>query len=345
MRPARRDLLRTAGGLTALALGACRPSVALADEEAPAHGPALSPDVKGVLVDLTECIGCRLCEYACKRANGFETGPLASYDDTSVFRTPRRPGTTALTVVNAWPPPATGATATTSASTPPATGPARPVYTKVNCMHCNHAGCISACIVGAMRKEASGAVTYDAWKCIGCRYCMVACPFGVPAYEYDNVLTPQVRKCEFCQPRTSRGELPACVKECPRQALVYGKRSDLLALARKRIGEHPDRYIDHIYGEHEVGGTSWLYLSAAPFEEAGFLTLGSAAPPALTEKIQHGVFKHWIAPVGWYTFLASMMWFTGRRSRLIAAKAHGSAMGYSDAAATPASPVTEEATQ
>jgi Ni/Fe-hydrogenase subunit HybB-like protein/Fe-S-cluster-containing dehydrogenase component len=321
MQPARRDLLRFAGGVTALASGLCGPEMAHAAEHAvtAGHGPVLSPDVKGVLVDLTECVGCRLCEYACKRANGFETGPLESYDDTSVFRTPRRPGTRSLTVVNAWPTP-TGPTTTATApttSTADANRAAHPVYTKVNCMHCNHAGCVSACIVGAMSKDKeSGAVTYDAWKCIGCRYCMVACPFQVPAYEYDNVLTPQVRKCEFCQPRTSRGELPACVKECPRQALVYGKRSELIELAHKKIHERPERYVAHVYGEHEVGGTSWLYLSGVPFEQAGFLPLGNAAPPALTEAIQHGVFKHWIAPIGWYTFLATAMWFTGRKSRL-----------------------------
>ena len=172
-------------------------------------------------------------------------------------------------------------------------------------MHCNHAACVSACIVGALTKEENGAVTYDAWKCIGCRYCMVACPFQIPTYEYDNVLTPQVRKCEFCEQRTSKGELPACVEECPRQAMTYGKRSDLLELAHEKIAEHPGRYVDHVYGEHEVGGTSWMYLSPVPFEQAGFLKLGKAAPPALTEAIQHGVFKHWIAPIGWYGFLAA----------------------------------------
>jgi Ni/Fe-hydrogenase subunit HybB-like protein len=145
---------------------------------------------------------------------------------------------------------------------------------------------------------------------------MVACPFQIPAYEYQNVLTPQVRKCQLCEHRTSKGELPACVQECPRQVMTYGPRDALLALAHEKIKAHPGRYVDHVYGEHEVGGTSWLYLSPVPHEAAGFLAVGTAAPPVLTEEIQHGVFKYWIAPLGWYAFLAGAFWVTGRRATL-----------------------------
>lgn len=265
----------------------------------------LSPDTMGVLVDFTACVGCRLCEYACKKANGIETGTLKSYDDQSVFRVYRRPSPAALTTINAF-----------------KDSSANPVYAKTNCVHCNDPACVSACIVGALTKEENGAVTYDAWKCIGCRYCMVACPMQLPAYEYDNVLTPKVQKCQLCHHRTIKGELPACVEECPRQVMIYGKRDELLALAHKRIAEAPDKYVDHIYGEHEVGGTSWLYLSPVPFEEVKFLKLGSVAPPRLTEAIQHGVFKHWIAPIGLYAFLSAMYWITGRR-----ASAHTATLG------------------
>src|SRR3982751_2064191 len=150
---------------------------------------------------------------------------------------------------------------------------------------------------------------------------MVACPFPTPAYEYDNVLTPRVRKCEFCSERTAKGQLPACVEACPRQVLTFRSRRKALDLAHQRIDAHPDRYVSHVYGEHEVGGTAWLYLSAVPFEKAGFLTLGPEAPPKLTEAIQHGVFKYWIAPGGWYAFLATMTWYTPRRNRAVAAAA------------------------
>jgi Ni/Fe-hydrogenase subunit HybB-like protein len=106
------------------------------------------------------------------------------------------------------------------------------------------------------------------------------------------------------------------VAACPREALAFGKRSALIDVAYERIEKQPDKYVDHVYGEHEIGGTSWMYLSHVPFEQAGFLTLGNEPPPKLTEHIQHGVFKYWIAPIGWYSFLASMFWFTGRRERV-----------------------------
>lgn len=304
MQPDRRQFLKHLGVFTAATAATGGPGASTALASAEPVGP---DDPDGVLVDLTTCIGCRLCEHACKKANGFEPGRLESYDDTSVFQQQRRPAPDSLTVVNAF-----------------GKDGDEPVYAKVNCMHCNHAACVSACIVGALEKQENGAVTYDAWKCIGCRYCMVACPFQIPAYEYHDVLTPEVRKCEFCVDRTGAGELPACVEACPRQAMTFGKRKSLLELAHERIDAQPARYVEHVYGEHEVGGTSWMYLSPRPFEEVGFLKLGSVAPPALTEAIQHGVFKYWIAPVGWYGFLASMMWWTGRRKKLVA-QAHRAA--------------------
>lgn len=283
------------------------------------HSIENSEDEMGVLVDMTQCIGCRLCEYACKKANGIEPGALDSYDDQSVFATMRRPTTDALTVINAWPLAANPSAANLSASMPTteSTQPAAdaPVFAKVNCLHCRHPACVSACIVGALQKQPDGPVTYDAWKCIGCRYCMVACPFQIPAYEFAEVLTPRVRKCDMCAPRLAKNDPPACVAECPRQAMTFGRRSALLDLAHERIAAKPGEYVDHVYGEHEVGGTSWIYLANVPFEQAGFQKLGTKAPPALTEAIQHGVFKHWIAPIGWYGVLAMSYWLTGRKSK------------------------------
>ena len=289
--------------MTVAATGALGARRALASGDAP-HKRELSPETHAVLVDLTECVGCRLCEYACKKAHDVDPGAIESYEDHSVFETKRRPSPIDLTVINQW---------------QPAQSDAKPLFTKVNCLHCNHAACVSACIVGALEKRPDGSVVYDPWKCIGCRYCMVACPFQIPTYEYDNVLTPQVRKCDFCATRTQRGEVPACVKECPRQVMTFGKRDQLLAMAHKRIEAHPDRYLNQVYGEEEAGGTSWLYLSNRPFEQTGFVKVGTDAPPALTESIQHGVFKYWAAPVAIYGFLASMFWYTGRRAQLATA--------------------------
>jgi hypothetical protein len=144
---------------------------------------------------------------------------------------------------------------------------------------------------------------------------MMACPFERLAYEYQKGLTPRVRKCEMCQHRTAEGKLPACVEVCPVEALEYGRRSDLIRIAHERIAKHPERYNDHVYGETEGGGTSWLYVSEQPFEqfaELGFPPLDSRSPAERTEAIQHGVFKYFAAPIGLATLLATLNKVTKR---------------------------------
>jgi Ni/Fe-hydrogenase subunit HybB-like protein/Fe-S-cluster-containing dehydrogenase component len=304
MQPDRREFLKHVGWVVGAGAGMLAPRAVRASGHGYAGPP---PDAMGVLVDLTVCIGCRLCEHACKKANGIEPGPVESYDDPSVFQQRRRPTPDAFTVLNAW---------------RDHRDRSKLIYVKTNCLHCNRPACVSACLVGALRKRENGAVTYDAWKCIGCRYCMVACPFQIPAYEYDNALTPRVRKCQFCFHRTKEeGVLPGCVAACPRQTMVYGRRAELLELAREKIRTHPGDYVDHIYGEHEVGGTSWLYLSGVPFEQIGFVTLPSNAPPAVTESIQHGVFKYGLPPLTLYGILGGLMWLTRPRPPAAVAEA------------------------
>jgi formate dehydrogenase iron-sulfur subunit len=144
-------------------------------------------------------------------------------------------------------------------------------------MHCQHPACVEACIVGALEKQDDGPVTYDDRKCIGCRYCQVACPFGIPSFEWDKPM-PWIRKCTFCADRQGGGLSPACVTTCPTSALVYGEREDLLSTAHARIDARPSRYVNHIYGEKEVGGTAWLYLSPVPFDALGFARHGSESP-------------------------------------------------------------------
>ncbi len=321
----RREFLKTLGGLSAVAGSVGGPSVA-------AGSSASSNDYdecNGVLVDLTLCVGCRHCEYECRKADGGREGNLSDYENHEVFADKRRPQPHDLTVVNAWDVPAARREAEWGD---------QPVYAKVNCLHCNHPACVSACIVGALRKQDNGAVTYDADKCIGCRYCMVACPFQIPTYEYDNALTPQVRKCQFCFDRTRENKLPACVEGCPTQALLFGKRKKLLEVAHRRIAEKPQQYVDHVYGEFEVGGTSWIYLSPASFEDVGFPRLDVAAPPELTEAIQHGVFKKGIPPVALYGVLGAIMWITRRREEGAQqlALAPGAAGSQAQAIAVPA---------
>jgi formate dehydrogenase iron-sulfur subunit len=226
-------------------------------------------DRYGVLVDTTFCIGCRRCEWACNEWNKNPNQPIKQFEDKTVFQTQRRTHAATFTVVNRFNP----------------SGKNVPVYVKKQCMHCETPACLSACFVDAFRKTEKGAVLYNPDVCVGCRYCMVACPFDIPSYEYDEPITPRVTKCTFCFDRISQeGKVPACVEICPTETLRFGKRQDLIALAHERIRNNPRRYINHIYGEHEVGGTSWLYLSAVPFERIGFRTdLGKKAIPDMSK--------------------------------------------------------------
>ena len=218
------------------------------------------PDSFGVLHDSTKCIGCRKCEQACNTVNKLAK-PARPFDDLSVLDQRRRTDEAAYTVVNKF----------------------GGVFAKIQCNHCQEPACANACFVKALKKDKTGAVIYDESLCVGCRYCMVACPFNVPAYTYNDPITPKVTKCTMCHPRILEGKLPGCVEICPKEALVFGKRSDLITLAWKRISAHPDRYVQHLYGEHEMGGTSWLYLSGLPFEQIGMRTdLGTTPAPKLT---------------------------------------------------------------
>ena len=226
-------------------------------------------DSVGVLFDNTRCIGCRKCEEGCNTVNELPD-PDQPFDNLSVLDTRRRTTARAYTIVNRY----------DTLSNVNVTGP---LYRKDQCNHCLEPACASACFVRAFTKTRQGAVIYDASVCVGCRYCMIACPFEIPTYEYDKALEPRIMKCTLCHPRIVKGLLPGCVQACPTEALTFGKRENLLKDARERISNFPDRYVDHIYGENEMGGTSWLYLSAVPFKEVGMREdLGITAAPKLT---------------------------------------------------------------
>ena len=264
-------------------------------------GEPAQPHV-GCLVDTTLCIGCRQCEEACNRRNGLAR-PERPFRDKTVFRDYRRPNTEAFTVVNEYP------------AAPSPDQPGEPhTYVKTQCMHCLDPACVSACIVGALSKTPDGAVVYDPDICIGCRYCLVACPFQVPAYEYGEALTPRVRKCEFCaRPEEGLGADPACAAACPTEAIVFGPRDRLLEFAHQKLNEQPYRYLDTVYGEREVGGTSWLYLVGREPAEIDLLDLPAEAPPRLTEAIQHGIFRYAAIPLAVYGGLGALMWYHHRR--------------------------------
>ena len=269
MQTNRRDFLKLAGATgIAAAVGT--------DSARASGGPPISDELMGVLVDVTKCIGCRRCEYACQEAADFPDytpPPVATFEDKSVFAEKRRPTPRSHTVINEYENPA---------------DPRKPIYNKFNCLHCIDPACMSACLVTAFSKQPDGPVVYDPWRCMGCRYCMIACPFEIPSYDYNMPLTPQVRKCNLCAHIVpDEQEVPACVKICPAEVMTYGRRSELLELAHERIQADPDTYVDHVYGEHEAGGTSWLWISPVPFDQVGFKHFGQTAPPRLTEKIQH----------------------------------------------------------
>lgn len=271
------------------------------DQSAQAAKPlSAPPETYGCLVDTSLCIGCRLCEQACNERNRLSK-PGVSFEDLTVLERMRRMDETSYTVINRY--------GRTEAGKPELKNP--PTFVKFQCMHCHDPACVSACIVGALTKNPSGPVTYDVGKCIGCRYCMIACPFQVPAYEYHNPLTPEVRKCTFCFKDIQNGRLPACAQICPREVITFGKRSELLHLANWKIRTHPGRYQKQIYGEKEVGGTSWLYLSSLPFESIGLPRLGTEAPPRLTEAIQHGLFQYFATPIILFVALGGVMGLTG----------------------------------
>ncbi|MFH0769035.1 MAG: 4Fe-4S dicluster domain-containing protein [Chloroflexota bacterium] len=263
---------------------------------------------KGVLVDTTKCIGCRGCQVACKQWN-----------ESDEFIPTEENGVKSINQGSYENPPQLNAHTFTKIRFTELEndGKFQWVFTKLQCMHCEHPACAEACLVGALQKTEEGAVTYDEKKCIGCRYCMVACPFGIPTFEWEEPL-PWIRKCTFCTDRQAAGLEPACVKTCPSGALKFGERDNLIAEARDRIATNPGKYVDYIYGEKEVGGTSWLYLSPVPFEKIGFRSHGSEPVTVNAERAMGAVPAVLLAVA---VTMSGIYWLTKRRQKISQAKA------------------------
>lgn len=251
---------------------------------------------KAMLTDLTECIGCRACQAACKQWNGLPaetTHNLGSYENP-----PRRSAKTWTTI---------------SFNEVNEEGRFHWIFAKRQCMHCENPACAAACIVGALRKTAEGPVVYDSLKCIGCRYCMLACPFSVPTFEWDKP-TPYIRKCTMCKNRLAEGKAPVCATVCPTKAIAFGERSVLLSEAHSRIRRKPDRYVDHVYGEKETGGTSELYISPVAFSKLGFPELGPE-PSSRYAEIAMLAVPPTIVTVG--AAMGGIHWILKRREKLM----------------------------
>jgi formate dehydrogenase iron-sulfur subunit len=211
------------------------------------------PGRRGLLHDTTLCVGCRSCELACNQANAqVPSGPPVG--DMKVFDKKRKLGPDRYTVVNRY---------------AEAQGGQPAIYRKHQCMHCNEPCCASVCFVSAFTKTPEGPVLYNPDVCVGCRYCVFACPYYALSYGYNDPVTPRVVRCTMCYPRIKQGLAPACAEACPTGAIVYGKREELIWVARERIRKNPGRYIDHIFGEKEYGGTSWLTLAGVEFSMLG----------------------------------------------------------------------------
>ncbi|PLX03902.1 MAG: 4Fe-4S ferredoxin [Marinilabiliales bacterium] len=222
----------------------------------------------GILYDATRCVGCQSCEFACAAEHGL---PEPDPSDMPEVGKLRKTNENRRTVVNAY---------ETSKGE---------IYIKSQCMHCNQPACSSACLTNAMKKTYEGPVTWNGDKCMGCRYCMVSCPFEVPKFEYHSP-NPKIVKCNMCYDRVIEGKLPACVENCPAEAITFGSRRELVAEAHRRISENPDDYHNYIYGENEAGGTGFMYLSPVPFEELGFNTsIQKSSYPELTSGFLYSV--------------------------------------------------------
>jgi Fe-S-cluster-containing dehydrogenase component len=240
----------------------------------------------GMLYDATRCVGCKACMVACKRVN-CDIGALdyehAEFDKDKLWDTPQDLSGSTRTLIklykegNSW------------------------SYIKYSCMHCQKPSCVSVCPVRAMTKDPdTGVVDYDKNTCIGCRYCQVACAFNIPKFQWDRSI-PQIVKCDLCRnTNLQEKQITACAEACPTGAILFGKREALLQEAQGRLAQNPSQYVNHIYGEHEVGGTNHLYLVGVPFEKLGLPTLPNEAPASFSEKVQHTIYKGFIAPVALY---------------------------------------------
>ena len=248
------------------------------------------------LIDMTKCTGCRGCQVACKQWNqlpaeettffsgeGYQNPPaMSEHTFTRIkFRDYQKNGQNEF------------------------------AFYKEMCMHCNEPACASVCPVGAFEKTPEGPVVYKAERCIGCRFCMIACPFGVPKYEWSKAF-PLVRKCTGCYSRVKEGLEPACATACP-TAISYGPRGEMIKEAERRITAHPDKYLPKVYGKEEAGGTGVIYLTALPFDELGFKPVTMRALPSYTWqalRLVPGIF------IGVGGTLSAITWFQHRKERI-----------------------------
>ncbi len=295
----RRDFLKGALAGGAL-LGTAVPAEARPNKTMP-------PEALGLLFDSALCIGCKACVAACKRVNGLPGDPIS--EDLAMWDAPLDISAHTFNIIKVW------HSGTATNKDQETDGYA---FMKQSCLHCVDPSCVSACPVSAMTKDpVTGIVAYDPGACIGCRYCVAACPFGVPRFEYNKAL-PKIGKCELCRHRMADGHYAACAEVCPTGATLYGKVSDLSAEARRRLALKPGetttfprgrlggpdwsyqgtaaKYVQQIYGEKELGGTQMIKLTAVPFEKLGHRPLPERSYASISEGMQHTLYGYLALP-------------------------------------------------
>jgi Fe-S-cluster-containing dehydrogenase component len=279
IRITRRAALKSAllGG--AAAIGATSASASTGERVPP---PA---DAVGLLYDSTLCIGCKACVVACKEAKQL---PADTYDAHGIYDRPDDLNAHTRNIIKL------------------SRVGGESAFVKRQCMHCIDPACVAACMMGALTKGEHGIVSWNGATCVGCRYCQIACPYNIPKFEWTTesaVYNPKIVKCELCRERLALGREPACTEVCPRKAVIYGTREELLKEARRRLAEQPGKYVPRIYGENEGGGTQVLYLSHVPFEQLGLPTLAEESLPHMVHKVQGVIYKGFVAPVALYGIL------------------------------------------
>ncbi|MFZ4621956.1 MAG: hydrogenase 2 operon protein HybA [Bacteroidota bacterium] len=258
--------------------------------KAASHKKLENSKMAAMLYDTTLCIGCKACVSACSQANGLtpDTG-----DSNGMYQMPKYLNDKTKNIIKLYVDKESGLRS----------------FVKAQCMHCIDPACVAACPMAALRKnEENGIVYWDGTTCLGCRYCQIACPYNIPKFEWSEV-NPKIVKCQMCDHRLKEGKLPACCEVCPRQAVIYGTREELLRVARRRIAENPGKYYeDRIYGEFEGGGTQVLYLTHIEPKLLGHLVpLDNRSIPEQVESVQNTLYMGFLSPIVAYAALTTYM--------------------------------------